>query len=294
MSRGRPEAMLTMKKYLLLAILSVLWFGGTAGAVDLWQQLKKVLQPKDDKAKDSVLEPAMRALTGFSAEEEVAIGRQAAGNLLGAAPLVNDLKLQQYVNQVGRWVASQSDRPNLNWHFGVIDSLDINAFAAPGGYILVTKGLYRMLRDESELAGVLAHEIGHVMKQHHLKLLQQQQLLEAGSKILKDTLGDNEYAQKLIGTGAELFARALDKRAEFEADRIAVVLAARAGYDPFGLPVVLQDIGQVAKDDGTVALLFKTHPPPQERLEELDKAVGRRFDGLKGATLARRFYRLGS
>lgn len=72
--------------------------------------------------------------------------------------VVNHPKLQQYVNTVGRWIASRSERADLNWHFGVIDSHDINAFAAPGGYIFVTKGLYRLLRNESELAGVLAHE----------------------------------------------------------------------------------------------------------------------------------------
>jgi predicted Zn-dependent protease len=282
------------KKFLLFTILSVLCFVGTAHAVDLWEHLKNVLQPKEDKPKDTLLEPAVRALTGFSEQEEVAIGRQAAGDLLGAAPLITDVKLQQYVNQVGRWVASQSDRPNLNWHFGVIDSNDINAFAAPGGYVFVTKGLYRLLHNESELAGVLAHEVAHVMKKHHLNILQQERLLEEGSKILKRTMGDNEYVQKVIGTGAVIFARALDKRAEFEADRIAVVLAARAGYDAFGLPAVLQYIGQVAQDDGSVALLFKTHPHPYDRLEELDKAVGKRFDGFKGATLERRFYRMGS
>ena len=282
-----------MKKYLCLIILSVLCAVGTANAVDLWDQLKKVFQPKDDKPKDPLLDPAVRALTGFSEEEEVAIGRQAAGNLLGAAPLVNDLKLQQYVNHVGRWVASQSDRPHLKWHFGVVDSNDINAFAAPGGYIFVTRGLYRLLQHESELAGVLAHEVGHVMQKHHLNILQKERLVREGSKILKKAMGDHDYIQKLLGTGAEIFARALDKRAEFEADRIAVVLAARAGYDVFGLPAVLQDIGQVAKDDSSVALLFKTHPHPYDRLDELNRAVGRRFDRLKGTTADKRFYRMG-
>jgi predicted Zn-dependent protease len=193
---------------------------------------------------------------------------------------------------VGRWVANQSERPDLAWHFGVIDSNDINAFAAPGGYIFVTKGLYRLLQNESELAGVLAHEVGHVIKKHHLKLLQQSQLLDLGGKLLAKTAGEDERIKNLIGNGAEIFARSLDKSAEYEADRIAVVLAARAGYDPFGLPTVLQDLGHVAKDDRSVGLLFKTHPHPDDRLAQLGEAVGDRLYGLKGQTLEQRFYRI--
>ncbi|MGB7946824.1 MAG: M48 family metalloprotease [Candidatus Binatia bacterium] len=281
-----------MKKLAISTLVIWLFFGGAAHAVDLWGQLKETFK-KASKAAEP-LTPAVRALTGLSEDEEVAIGRQAAGNLLGAAPLVNDRKLQQYVNSVGRWIASQSERPQLHWRFGVIDSNDINAFAAPGGYIFVTKGLYRLLRNESELAGVLAHEVGHVVHKHHLKLLLQGQLLEAGSKILVNKAGESEQIKILIGNGAEIFARSLDKSAEFEADRTAVVLAARAGYDAFGLPAVLQDIGRTAKDDSSVALLFKTHPLPDERLAQLDEAIGNRFDSIAGVTLEKRFYRLGA
>jgi len=131
-----------------------------------------------------------------------------------------------------------------------------------------------------------------VIHKHHLKILQQSQLVEAGRKILVNAVGENEQIKNVIGNGAEIFARSLDKKAEFEADRTAVILAARAGYDPFGLPVVLQDIGHVAKDDSSVALLFKTHPHPDERLGQLDDAMGNRLDAFKGATLEKRFYRL--
>jgi beta-barrel assembly-enhancing protease len=205
---------------------------------------------------------------------------------------VKDVKLQQYVNRVGRWVAGQSERPDLNWHFGVIETNDLNAFAAPGGYIFVTKGLYRVLQNESELAAVLAHEIGHVIKKHHLKILQQSRLVDLGGKALAKQAGENEQIKRLIGSGGEIFARSLDKNAEFEADRIGVVLAARAGYDPFGLPTVLQDLGHVAKDDNRISLLFKTHPHPDDRLNQLGEAIGDRFDGLKGLTLESRFYRI--
>jgi predicted Zn-dependent protease len=280
-----------MKNVLCAIIVILLSISSAAHAIDLWGELKKVFE-KSPKPSDPQLDLALRTATGFTEAEELAIGRQAAGNLLGAAPLVNDLKLQQYVNRVGRWIASRSERANLNWHFGVIDSNDINAFAAPGGYVFVTKGLYRLLDSESALAGVLAHEVAHVIHKHHLTILQQGRLVEAGSKLLVDAVGETAQIRNLIGNGAEIFARTLDKKAEFEADRTAVVVAARAGYDAFGLPAVLQDIAQVAKDDSIVALLFKTHPPPDERLEQLDEAIGNRLDGQKGATLEKRFYRL--
>jgi predicted Zn-dependent protease len=232
---------------------------------------------------------------GVGVQEEVAIGRRISGNLLGAAPLVNDEALQRYVNRVGRWVALQTDRPDLPWTFGVIESEDINAFAAPGGYVFVTKGLYRKLNSEAELAGVLAHEVGHVIKKHHLKVIQKQKGIAAlsgalGKQVSKD--GDNKLVQKLIGSGAEIMARGLDKDAEFEADRVGVVVAARAGYEPFGLPSVLQEIGHVSAGDNSVALLFKTHPHPDERLARLGDAIGERFDSLGGRDDSDRFYRL--
>jgi predicted Zn-dependent protease len=259
---------------------------GAAHGFDLGQELKKAASELQKPGKSA-------GLGSYSEAEEIAIGREIAGNLLGAAPLVKDKQLQKYVNNVGRWVASQSERPDLAWHFGVIESEDINAFAAPGGYVFVTRGLYRLLGNEAELAGVLAHEIGHVIRKHHLKILQQSQLVDLGSKLLAKQVGGDEKIHSLIGSGAEIVSRSLDKNAEFEADRIAVVLAARAGYDAFGLPEILQEIGHsAAGDSGSVALLFKTHPHPEERLTKLGDAVGSRLDGLKGLTLDSRFYRL--
>jgi predicted Zn-dependent protease len=229
-----------------------------------------------------------------SKEEEIALGREITGSLLGAAPLVKDAALQQYVNKVGRWVANQSERSDLPWKFGVIDSADLNAFAAPGGYVLVTKGLYQKLQNEAQLASVLGHEIAHVVKKHQLKVLQKQQVVSAGSDWLKDKLSKkNKLADKAIGTGAEISARGLDKEAEFEADRMGMVLAARAGYDAFSLGEVLQMMAQTSQSDSSVALLFKTHPHPDERLAKLGDAVGSQLDNAKaGKTLENRLYKL--
>ena len=141
----------------------------------------------------------------------MALGREISGSLLGAAPLVKDESLQKYVNQVGRWVASQSERADLPWKFGVIESTDLNAFAAPGGYVLITKGLYQKLQNEAQLAGVLGHEIAHVTKKHQLKVLQKQQLLGYGAGKLGDLFGkDNKFAKKAIDSGAEISARSLE------------------------------------------------------------------------------------
>lgn len=268
-----------------VCMLTLVLFSGSAWAANPFGQelLKTLKQGVQEKVQGK---PAV------SQEEEVAIGRQIAGNLLGAAPLVKDAKLQKYVNNVGRWVASQSERPDLPWHFGVIASNDVNAFAAPGGYIFVTRGLYALLQNEAELAGVLAHEIGHVIRQHHLNILQQSKLIDLGSQLVAQKIGGSDKVQGMIGSGAEIVSRSLDKEAEFEADRIAVVLGTRAGYDAFGLPAVLQQIGHFAKDDGDVALLFKTHPHPDDRIENLGAAMDDRFDGVKGKTLEKRFYRI--
>jgi len=282
-----------MNRFLLLAMLATM--ATESGAID-FDNLKKLEDRiKGATGQSSSAPQAPRAAPGPAPSQvpsippvgnvpeadEVKIGRQIAGNLLGAAPLVNNPALQAYVNRVGRWVASASERPDLKWTFGVIESNDVNAFAAPGGYVFLTRGLYRLLRDEADLAGVLGHEIAHVVRKHHLKLLQKSQAIDVGSNLLKDQIGNQKVTKTLIGSGAEILARGLDKDAEFEADRMGVVLAARAGYDPFGLPAVLQEISAASADSSSVALLFKTHPHPDERLARLGEAMGDRFDALK-------------
>jgi predicted Zn-dependent protease len=283
----------------LLVLLACVATGAYAvGLGDILKKIEPEQQPapttqQEPKQQTPLEEQGLNLFGEVSLADEVRIGRRVAGNLLGTAPLVKDDQLQKYINSVGRLVSLLSDRADLEWHFGVIDSTDLNAFAAPGGYIMVTKGLYQTLKSEAELAGVLAHEIGHVIRKHHLKLMQQGRLLEIGSQLLSQTVGTKDEAiKKLIGSGAEVCARSLDKNAEYEADRIAVVLATRAGYDSYGLPAVLQEIGHAGADDSRVSLLFKTHPHPDDRLVRLGDAMGTAFDRYKGKTMAERFYRI--
>lgn len=301
-----------MKIKLTLLAVALASLSGAAVAIDFGklleervkEEFEKKTQPAPDAAPDAATTPqteqkvdlrqlGQTLLTGYTPEEETRIGRQIAGNLLGAVPLVRDDKLQNYVNLVGNWVAQQSGRKDISWRFGVLDTEDINAFAAPGGYIFLTKGLYRRLNNEAELAGVLAHEIAHVTQKHHLKVLKQSSVIGAlGQTAGRKAKDSDPVVQNLIGNGAEIMARKLDKNAEYEADRVGIVFAARSGYEPWGLPSVLQDMAGLPAKDSRTSLLYKTHPHPADRLAALGDAVNGRLDAVSGKDVASRFYRI--
>ena len=214
-----------------------------------------------------------KAVKEIEEPEEIAIGKDVASRLLGAAPLVANPGLQRYVNHVGRWLAAQTERPDLPWQFGVLDSPNVNAFAVPGGTVFITRGLLERMRNEAELAGVLGHEIVHVLRKHHLKAIQK----GAQSALAGDALGHalrdraGPARDKLIAFGTEMYSRGLDKSDELEADRLGVVIAARGGYDAYGLPSVLQTLQAMSAQDSALALMFKTHPAPAERLNSLSE-----------------------
>lgn len=219
--------------------------------------------------------------------DEIEIGHGIAANLLGASPLLANDKVQQYVNQVGRWVSLHTERPGLPWQFGVLESTDINAFATPGGTIFITQGLLLKLNNESELAGVLAHEMVHVLRKHHLAALQKSARMDIASDLAGEALKDKANSaimDKAIKAGTEVYARGLDKNDEFEADRMGIVIATRAGYDPYGLPAVLQMLDASNAQDSSLALMFKTHPAPHDRISLLDKEMGDRFEAYSAPT----------
>ncbi|WP_028446045.1 M48 family metalloprotease [Chitinimonas koreensis] len=234
------------------------------------------------------LKKAVDANRDIPEAEEVQLGGDLAATLLGASPLVDDAELQRYVNHVGMWLAQQTERPGLPWKFGVIDHPNVNAFATPGGHVLITRGLFQRLRSEAELAGVLAHEMSHVLRKHQLKAIQKQM----GSAVFSDIADayaantgkrSAENLAKVVGGGKELFLRGLDKDDEYEADRMGVVIAARGGYNPYGLVGVLQTLAAASPGDPGLSLLFKTHPAPNERLDRLGAAMGERLDGYADA-----------
>jgi len=216
-------------------------------------------------------------------KQEAEIGADYAAVLVGASPLLDNPAVEQYVNRVGRWLSLHSERPGLNWQFGVLDTNTVNAFSTPGGYVLISRGLLQRLKNEAELAGVLSHEIAHVVRKHHLTAMRKSKGMEAGANALSLYLeqgGQRNAAakEKLVGGMKEVMLRGLDKDDEFEADRMGVVIAARSGYDPFGLPSVIQMLQASNPKDSELALMFQTHPDPGSRLDALDRAMGNRMD----------------
>jgi predicted Zn-dependent protease len=237
-----------------------------------------------DKASD-LFQMLGQSMEQIDEPKEIEIGRQLAAMLLGAKPLYADEKVQRYVNQLGRWISLQSARPNLPWSFAVIDDAGYNAFAAPGGYIFITRGLLERVPEEAELAGVLAHEINHVVAKHHLKALRK----SAGTGLLAQGLATQvkgDLANAAYGQAAALFrnlySKGLDRDDEFDADRAGVVLAARAGFDPYGLVSVVQGLRTASAEDQLFALNVATHPPAQQRLDQMEQSMGRRLDDLSG------------
>jgi predicted Zn-dependent protease len=227
----------------------------------------------------------------FSEEDEIGLGNALTASFLGAAPLHPDANLQRYVNRVGKWIALHSDRPDLPWTFSVVDTETINAFAMPGGSIIVSSGLVKRLNSEAELAGVLAHEIAHVVKKHQLTAIQSAMKADfwkgvgtsvaadhvrIGGGVVGSTVGSIakpyilDAAGNLIKDG--FFLRPLDRGLETEADQLAIVLATRAGYDPYGLVGALQMIAQY-KGEPDGASLLSTHPSAADRIADLEKFV---------------------
>lgn len=223
----------------------------------------------------------MQSIDKIDEPKEIEIGRNLAAVLLGAKPALKDVRTQRYVNELGRWLALHSSRPQLPWLFVVLDDPGVNAFAAPGGFVFVTKGLMDRTFSEAELAGVLAHEIVHVEKKHHLKALSASARAGLATQLIGTQLRNNvggAVASQLMNLGKNLYSKGLDRADEFEADAHGVSLATRAGMDPFGLPSVLQTLSTVRPDDPAYLLALATHPPTSQRLASLQTAMGQQFD----------------
>lgn len=231
-------------------------------------------------------------------EEEQELGEQMAATLLGAAPLARRESEQAYVARVGHWIARHSSRPELNWRFAVLDDDTINAFAAPAGHVFITRGLLLQLNSEAELAGVLAHEIAHVTRKHHLDAIKKAAGMEVAGGVLGIVRGrrgesrtERMVGDRVLGATRELYAKGLDRGDEYEADRWALTYMARAGYDPYAFAAVLQWLDSVADDDSQVALLFTTHPAPADRLERVADLLMGPYSGIGGRELDERFLR---
>jgi predicted Zn-dependent protease len=212
-------------------------------------------------------------------KEEYYIGRSVAANILSRYPAVSDEKLNKYVQAVLQSVAAASDRPETfsGWHAQVVESDELNAVSAPGGFVFVTTGLLSKLSSEDELAAVLAHEVAHVAAKHGLKTIKASRLTKAFE--LLGAQAAERYASKDLGQLADLFGGSVDdivgtlvingysRDKEYEADKLGAEFARRANYDPGALARFIQALGSAAKGGG----LLKTHPSPKSRLKELGK-----------------------
>ncbi|HEY7902060.1 MAG TPA: M48 family metalloprotease [Casimicrobiaceae bacterium] len=231
---------------------------------------------------------AADAMRDIPQDEEIAMGRDIAAGLLGAAPLAKSSEQEIYVNNVGRWLALHSSRPDLPWHFGILDVDTVNAFATPGGNVFISRGLIARIHGESELAGILAHEISHVALKHHLADIQKnaQKNLALDLASVKSGGLAGEAARAVARVGLEGYVRGLSREDELAADRMGVVIAARAGYEPYGLVAVLQTLAAEPQSDAALGFFLKTHPAPNDRIAALEAEMPPSFEAYSAANPA--------
>lgn len=224
-------------------------------------------------------------------QAEIAFGRQVATAILTRYKLYKNLDMTRYINLVGKALAMHGSRPELEYHFAILDTQECNAFAAPGGYVFVTLGALRNMQDESELAAVLAHEIGHINSRHIVKELNIRGDDEQGGMILCALIGGLTdpmrvaYSQLLNMATEILFEKGYKQKDENEADRTAVILTALTGYDPTGLERFL---ARLSKESD--ANQIGTHLPNQQRVKALESYLrDNNLDPKPNHTLKERF-----
>ena len=237
----------------------------------------KLIEKVKDADVGKIIDVGKRMVTAtqqMSEDEEIRLGQDLGGRLLGAMPPLPDPEVQAFVNRLGRWLSLQTERPDLPWHFAIVANDSLGAFATPGGNVFVTSALVSLMRDESELAGVLAHEIAHVIERHHVNAVMKKARAGLTRDLVADvaaeyTGGNPMVAQVLLDSGMNVYASGLDHEDEFAADKAGMLLAARAGYDPFGLLMLLTTLDALDPAEPRASLLFSTHPDTRTRVERL-------------------------
>jgi predicted Zn-dependent protease len=226
-----------------------------------------------DTAKDAG--KMLKGVAGIGPAEERIIGDSVALEIVGKyGGLVRDEEIMRRVNLLGRALARYSDRPELTWRFGVLDSDTVNAFSAPDGYVFLTRGLYELCPDDDRLAAVLSHEIAHITGKHALHIVERSEFIAGlGSQVSRRSREARKVEAQLkqfdLGVAKiaqTLFEKGFDPQTEYAADRTGHDLAALTGYAPGGLRAVLQALQE---RDGDPKTIFSTHPPLTERLERL-------------------------
>lgn len=219
-------------------------------------------------------------------QDEITIGRAMASKLLGAfGSYESNPKMLNYINMIGLTLAKQSGRPELVFRFGILDTDESNAFAAPGGYIFVTKGLLKFIQSESEIAGVLAHEIGHINRKHMYKEIKPKRKVSTGenlSRLLSRGAADiGASVSQAVNAGLKMLVEdGLSHESEYDADSVAIFYAHASGYNPYSLIQVLERMETMNKQNH----FNKTHPPFAERIQRLKSLLSE--NGIKNSMIA--------
>jgi predicted Zn-dependent protease len=235
------------------------------------------------RAAQSVTQVA-RTLLPISTPKEIEIGRGVAATIAGRYRVVDDTALARYVNLVGLAVAGEDPRPDIAYRFAVLETPTVNAFAAPGGYIFITRGALDLIENEAELAGVLGHEVGHVNRRHVIEAIRKSDTMRA----VRDQVDvSGAVLDQVVGAGSNVLFTGLSRGDELEADSLGFEYAASAGYDPNGLASFIARLDRHA-GEGPVAELFATHPHSDERLALLTR-IAERDSWTAGPTLEDRY-----
>lgn len=250
------------------------------------QILDKILDAGDKAAE---VAGKVQSALPIGTEEEIDIGRGVAATVAGYYKLDRDPDLTEYVNLVGLTVAASDARPDIRYRFGVLDTDQVNAISAPGGYIFVTRGALALMDDEAELAGVLAHEVGHVNEKHVVKEIQKRARTELGADVAQAALKTDAAAlDAVVGLGTNILFLGLSREDELEADSLGTVYAAQAGYDPQGLLRFVQKL-EANQSKPFLATLKATHPKPKDRIKLLQRVSSKAGAGGPPVELADRF-----
>jgi predicted Zn-dependent protease len=221
-----------------------------------------------------------------SEKQEQQLGDQIAAQINNQIPLVSDGPLNHYVTDLGRMLARRSARPDVPYRFYIVDTDGVNAFALPGGHIYVNRGLIERTRNVSELAGVLAHEIGHVAARHGAKNLQRQMRTRSMSGILYKVILNREpiLDSEALDIGGAVWSAAHSRNDEQEADRLAVGYLIASGVDPNGMLSLFNGFvkEEAAVPQGVLAQWFSTHPASAQRLRITREEIEERLPTTRG------------
>jgi len=229
----------------------------------------------------------------MSEAEEIQLGRQSDAEVRKQMGIYNDAELQRYVKGVGDRLARAAHRPSLPWTFAVVDEPAVNAFALPGGYVYITRGILPFLRDESELAAVMGHEIGHVDARHQAAAYSRQTLTGGGLAVLGILVPETQPLQGVAQVTAGLMFLKFGRNDELEADQLGVKYASASGWNAAGMNGLLGTLARLDEASGSrrgVPNWAMTHPPAEDRVTKVEEAVT--TAGTGGATNKSEFERV--